>query len=77
MKNLNHIYQIKFFLQKLLWNKYRLGARFEENCLRQEDTILFTAKNVVNLFTCYELDTWQQDLNIDFTLKDFKRSKAN
>ena len=77
MKNLNHIYQIKFFLQKLLWNKYRLGARFEENSLRQEDTLLFTANNVVNLFTCYELDTWQQDLNIDFTLKDFKRSKAN
>ena len=25
---------------------------------------------MVNLFNVYELDTWSQDLNIDFTLKD-------
>ena len=30
----------------------------------------FTHRNIVNLFIVYELDTWSQDLNANFTLKD-------
>ena len=54
---------------KLIWNKSRLRLRFG-SCLR-EDKVLFTPKNVVNLFIVYKLDTFSQDLNTDFTRKDF------
>ena len=30
----------------------------------------FTPPNIINIFIDYELDTWSQDLNSDFTLKD-------
>ena len=53
---------------KLQWNKSRLRLRFEGSCLKQEDKARFTPNNVVNLFIVYELDTWSQDLNTDFTL---------
>ena len=29
-----------------------------------------TPKNVVTLFIVYELDTWSQDINTDFTFKN-------
>ena len=42
---------------------------FKGNCLKQKSAT-FTAPNVINVFTVYELDTWSPDLNSDFTLKD-------
>ena len=38
--------------------------------MKQEDTISITADNVVNLFIVYQLGTWSQELNADFTIKD-------
>ena len=35
------------------------------------DKVNFTQKNVVNLFIAYELDRLPQDLNADFTVKDY------
>ena len=35
------------------------------------DKVTFTQKNVVNLFIAYELDRLSQDLNADFTVKDY------
>ena len=35
------------------------------------DKVTFTQKNVVNLFITYELDRLSQDLNADFTVKDY------
>ena len=43
---------------KLQWNKYK-----------QEEATPITPNNVLNSFIVYELDTWSQDLNTDFTLK--------
>ena len=64
------LYKInKIISPKLQWNKSRLRLRFEGSCLKQEDTTPITPNNVVNLFIVYELDTWSQDLNVDFTLK--------
>lgn len=33
-------------------------------CIKQD----FIHKNVLNLYTSYELDTWSRDLNMNFTL---------
>ena len=55
--------------RKPLWNKSRLRLRFEGSYWKQEDEAPFTPKNLVNLFIASELDTWQKDLNIEFTLK--------
>ena len=60
----------KVLSPKLKWNKSKLRLRFEESCLNQEDTTPITPTNVLNLFIVYELDTWSQDLNADFALKD-------
>ena len=60
----------KKLFSKLKWNKSRIRLRFEESCLKQEDTAPFMPKNVVNLVIVYELDTWSRDLNDKFTLKD-------
>ena len=38
--------------------------------MKQEDTTSITADNVVNLFIVYQLGTWSQELNADFTIKD-------
>ena len=43
---------------KLQWNKYK-----------QEEATPITPNNMLNSFIVYELDTWSQDLNTDFTLK--------
>ena len=55
---------------KLLWNKSRLRLRFEGSCLKQGDTAPFTPNNVESLVIDYKLETWSQDLNAEFTLKD-------
>ena len=36
-----------------------------------QQIITFTTRNVVNLFIVCEVNTWSQDLNADFTLKDY------
>ena len=51
-------------------NNSRLRPELRESCLKQIKAI-FTTNNVVNLFIVYELDSWSQDFNTDFTLKDF------
>ena len=54
---------------KLAWYNSRIKLKFKGSCLKQEDKAAFAVKNVVNLFIVYELDTWSQDLNTEFTLK--------
>ena len=51
-------------------NESRIRLKFEGSCLKQKNKASFIPKNVVNLFIVYELDTWLQDLNAKFTLKD-------
>ena len=38
--------------------------------MKKEDTTSITADNVVNSFIVYQLGTWSQELNADFTIKD-------
>ena len=54
---------------KLIQHSFRKKLKFKGSCLKHEDKTAVTPKNVVNLFTAYELDTWSRDLDIDFTLK--------
>ena len=55
---------------KLRWlNNSKRKKEFKVSCLKQ-DKLSFTLRNVVNLFIIYVLDTWSQDLNADFILKD-------
>ena len=44
---------------KLVWYNSRIKVKFKGSCLKQEDEAAFTPKNV---------DSWLQDLNIEFTL---------
>ena len=56
--------------QKLMWmNNSRIEVRFKGSYVKQHK-LTFTPRNVVNLFIVYEWDTWSQDLNADFTVKD-------
>ena len=43
---------------------------FKGICLKP-DQVTFTQGNAVNLFIVYELDKLLQDLNHDFTVKDY------
>ena len=68
MKKLN-LLLLSFYKKRYGWimpKKKRL--RFTGNCWRQEFTT-FTPKNVLNLFTAFELDIWSQDVNAKFTLR--------
>ena len=56
MKNLDLLIQ-QILFPKLQWNEYKIRLRFEGSCLKQEDTIIVTPNNLVNLFTVYELDS--------------------
>ena len=47
----------------------KTDVKFKERCLKQGSTI-FTHVNGVNLFVFYKLDTWSQNLDVDFTAKD-------
>ena len=42
---------------------------FKGSCLKQKKKT-YTLPNRINFLTVYELDTWSQDLNSDFSLKD-------
>ena len=48
---------------------YKVKLKFAGSCLKREDKAAFTPKNVVNVFTVHELDSWPRDLNIDFALE--------
>ena len=50
-------------------NNSRIKLEFKENCLKQ-DKAPFTPNNVVDLYIVYELNTWSQDLNDEFILKN-------
>ena len=54
---------------KLVWYIFIIKLKFKGSCLKQEDQAAFTAKNVVNVFIVYGLDSWPRDLNTDFTLR--------
>ena len=57
---------------KLLWtNNSKIRLKFKGSCLKQENKAPFIPNNVVKLFIVHELDRWSQDLNTDFTLKDY------
>ena len=55
---------------KLIWYNSRIKLKFKKSCLKQKDKTAYTSKNLVHLFIVYELDTWSQDTNSDFTLKN-------
>ena len=56
---------------KLVWmNNSRIKLEFKGKYLKPDKT-LFTPNNVVNLCIVYELNTWSEDLNAEFTLKDY------
>ena len=55
---------------KLLWNKSRLGFRFEGSCLKQEDIAPLTPKNLVNVFIVFGLDRCSPHLYVEFPLND-------
>ena len=52
----------------LVWYNSRIKLKFKGSCLKQEDQATVNPKNVVNFFIVYELDSWSQDLNTNFTL---------
>ena len=61
----------KSLSSKLVWmNTSRIRLKFKGSCLKQEDKAASTSKNAVNLFIVYELDTWSDNLNAEFALKD-------
>ena len=52
----------------------RIRLEFKWRRLKEDNTT-FTPSSEVNLFIDYELGTWSQNVNTDFTLKDsFLRS---
>ena len=56
---------------KLVWtNNSWIRLKFKGSCLKQEHKASFISRNVVNLFIVYELDSWSQNLNTDFTLNN-------
>ena len=60
----------KSLFLKLVWmNKSRIRLEFKGSCSEQ-NKVLFTPSNEVNLFTVYELSTCSKDLNTEFTLWD-------
>ena len=70
MKNLHFLIQQISLILKLVWmTKSRIRLEFKGS-YSEQDKILFTPNNVVNLFLVYELNTCSKDLNTEFTLKD-------
>ena len=60
----------KSLSSKLVWmNNSRIKIEFKGSFLKQ-DKAPFNPNNVVNLYIVYELNTWSQNLNAEFTLKD-------
>ena len=49
-------------------NNSRIKLEFKGSCLKL-DKAPFNPNSVVNLYIAYELNTWSQDLNAEFTLK--------
>ena len=58
-------------IRVLIWtNTSRIRLKFKGSCLKKEQKTPYNLKIMVNLFIFYELITWSQDLNTEFTLKD-------
>ena len=49
-------------------NYSKIRVKFKGSCLKQ-DKVTITTRNAITLLIVYELDSWSQDLNADFTLK--------
>ena len=49
------------------YKKSNFCFMFKESCLKQNNAT-FTHPNIITFFIVYELDTWSQDLNSNFTL---------
>ena len=56
-------------LKPIFMNNSKIKVKFKRSCLKQ-GKVIFTSRNIVNLFITYELDGWYQDLNTVFPLKD-------
>ena len=50
-------------------NNSRIRTEFKGSCLKQ-DKVTINWRNVVNLCSVYELDTWSRSLDTDFAQKD-------
>ena len=51
-------------------NNSRIRLEFNGSCLKQ-DIAPFTSNSLVNLSIAYELNIWSQDVNAEFTLRDY------
>ena len=58
------------------WHNSKMSVKFQGSCLKQ-DKVIFIPCTVVNLLIVYELNWWSQDLNTDFTLKDYLFGAVN
>ena len=59
----------KSFSPKLVsTNNSTIRLELKGSCLKQEDKAAYTTRNVVNFLIIYELDSWSQNFDIDFTL---------
>ena len=52
---------------KLAWYNSRIKLKLKGSCLKEEDQADFTRNNVENVFIVYELDSWPQNFDTDFT----------
>ena len=50
---------------KLVQYNFKIKLKIKASFLNQ-DKVIFTPQNMINLFIVYELDTWSEDLNNDF-----------
>ena len=57
-----------FFLSIKWYGDSNFCLEFKGSCLKQKNAT-DTPPNRISFFIVYELDTWSQDLNSDFTLK--------
>ena len=54
---------------KLVWmDSSRTRLEFRGSCLKQEDKAAYTPKGLIIFFIVYELDSWPENFDTDFTL---------
>ena len=57
-----------YFSHELKWiHNSKAEVEFKESCFKQEKAT-FSHRTAVNLFIAFELDTWSENWNTDFTL---------
>ena len=69
MRNVLHTTANNSPSSNLKCHNSKIREKLKGSCLKQEKVIL-TLGNVVNFLIIYQLDTWSQDLNTYFTMKD-------